>query len=291
MPSLPSRFLPPDFDPARPVAIIAGQRRYPILLHAQLSAAGIPTRLVAFEGETEEALWNTFPDGERIRIKVGQVGHMLKALKKLGAGYAVMAGQITPRRLFKGLHPDLKAIRMLAALKQRNAETIFGALAAEIQKRGIAMLDARAGLDAHLASPGFMVKGKRMPDAESLAFGQQIARDCARLDIGQGVVVARGTVLAVEGFEGTDVMLERAGTFGARDALFVKTVKPRQDYRFDVPVFGLRTLEAMQRAGLHAAALHAEQVIVLDRPQVLDAAKAAGITLLGFTAQTEQAEA
>ncbi len=284
MPSLPSRFLPPDFDSARPIAIIAGQRRYPILIHEQLTAAGLPTRLIAFEGETDEALWNAFPNEHRARIKVGQVGHLLKALRKLGAGYALMAGQITPRRLFHGLHPDLKAIRLLAALKQRNAETIFGALANEIQKLGLTLLDARAGLDEHLATAGLMVKGKRLPDAESLAFGQRIARDCARLDIGQGVVVARGTVLAVEGFEGTDPMLERAGTFGAREALFVKTVKPAQDYRFDVPVFGLQTLETMQRAGLRAAALHTGQVILLDKPRVLDAARAAGITLLGFEA-------
>ncbi|MGF1482792.1 MAG: LpxI family protein [Opitutales bacterium] len=278
-----SRFLPADFDPTRPVAIIAGQRRYPILTCVRLRAAGIPVRLIAFEGETEETLWNDFDAAHRVRIKVGQVGHLLKALRKLEVGYAIMAGQITPRRLFKGLHPDLKAIRMLAALKQRNAETIFGALANEIQKRDVRLLDARACLDDQLASEGVMVRGKRLPDAESLSFGQQVARECARLDIGQGVVVARGTVLAVEAFEGTDTMLERAGTFGARDALFVKTVKPAQDYRFDVPVFGLKTLETMRQAGLRAAALHAGQVILLDKPEVLTAAKNAGITLLGFS--------
>src|SRR5581483_2503798 len=215
-------------------------------------------------------------------LRVGQLGAMLKALREFDAGSALMAGQITPRRLFKGLHPDLKATRILLSLKRRNAETIFGAIAAEIEALGIALLDARTFLDDQLAPAGCMT-GRKFPiDREYLEHGIHIARESARLDIGQGCVVRKGTVLAVEAFEGTDEMLRRAGGFKTDEALFVKTVKAHQDYRFDVPVFGQRTLETMRDAALANAALEAGKVILLDRPAVIAQARTWGIALFGF---------
>jgi len=207
---------------------------------------------------------------------------MLDALREYEAGYALMAGQITPRRLFKGLHPDLKATRILLSLKRRNAETIFGAIAREIEVLGVTLLDARSFLDDQLATTGCMT-GRSFPiEQEYINHGIQIARECARLDIGQGCVVRNGTVLAVEAFEGTDEMLRRAGAFKTEGALFVKTVKPRQDWRFDVPCFGLRTLETMREAQLTAAALETGKVLVLEKPSVLEQARTWGISLLGF---------
>jgi len=277
-----SAFLPPNFDATKPVALIAGQGLYPILVAAAVRRAGAPLRLIAFDEETPPDLYASFADADRRLLLVGQLGKMLKSLEEFGAGSAIMAGQITPRRLFKGLHPDLKATRILFSLKRRNAETIFGAIAAEIGKLGITLLDARSFLDDQLASPGCMT-GRSFPiEDDYLAHGIQIARECARLDIGQGCVVRKGTVLAVEAFEGTDEMLRRAGTFKTDGALFVKTVKAHQDYRFDVPCFGQRTLETMREAGLKAAALEAGRVIMLDRPAVLAQAKAWGIALKGF---------
>ena len=281
MPPL-SAFLPAGFDPKRPVALIAGQGLYPVLVAEAVRRAGVPLRLIAFDEETPPDLIASFPEAERRTLLVGQLGKMLKALREFGAGYALMAGQITPRRLFKGLHPDLKATQILLTLKRRNAETIFGAIASEISGIGVELLDARAFLDLHLATPGVMT-GRRFPiEDDYLQHGITIARECARLDIGQGCVVRKGTVLAVEAFEGTDEMLRRAGTFKTDGALFVKTVKAQQDYRFDVPCFGQRTLETMREAGLTAAALEAGRVIMLDRPAVLAQAKTWGISLLGF---------
>lgn len=283
-----SAYLPPDYDRSRPVALIAGQGLYPQLVAAAIRRAGIPLRLIAFAEETPPELLATFPAAERREILVGQVGKMLRALSDFDAGYALMAGQITPRRLFKGLHPDLKATRILFSLKERNAETIFGAIAREIEAIGVHLLDARAFLDDHLAPAGVFTGGKLPVTADALAHGIRIARECARLDIGQGCVVRKGTVLAVEAFEGTDEMLRRAGTFKTDSALFVKTVKARQDYRFDVPCFGPRTLETMREAGLAAAALAAGQVILLDRPAVIAQAQAWDITLLGFAPPADQ---
>ncbi len=277
-----SRFLPEAFDPQKPVVLLAGQGLYPQLVAKAIREAGVPLKLVAFEEETPPELIASFPKADLRIIKVGQLGKMLNALEDFSAGYALMAGQISPRRLFRGLHPDLKAAKILFSLKRRNAETIFGAIAKEIEALGVHLVDARSFLDSHLATDGCMT-GKSFPiEQDYVDHGIHIARESARLDIGQGCVVRKGTVLAVEAFEGTDEMLRRAGTFKTDQALFVKTVKTHQDYRFDVPVFGMKTLETMREAKVSAAALEAGRVIILDRPAVLAQAKSWGISLLGF---------
>ena len=158
-----SSFLPATFDPQKPVALIAGQGLYPVLVAEAIRRAGVPVRLIAFDEETRPELVDGFPEADRRTLLVGQLGKMLRALEHFGAGYAYMAGQITPRRLFKGLHPDLKATRILLSLKRRNAETIFGAIAAEIEQLGVTLLDARSFLDDQLATPGVMTGG-RFPD-------------------------------------------------------------------------------------------------------------------------------
>jgi len=279
---VPSAFLPPQFAPHRPVALIAGRGTYPTITATAIRAAGVPLRLIAMDDETNPDLIASFPAADRVTLNVGQVGKMLDTLKDFGAGYALMAGQVKPKRLFHGLTPDLKAAAILFSLKRRNAETIFGAIAAEIEKIGVTLLDARAFIDDEMATAGPMTGRKLGIDEEYLNHGIHIAREMARLDVGQGCVVRKGTVLAVEAFEGTDEMLRRAGTFKTDETLFVKTVKVKQDFRFDVPVFGLRTLEVMHEVGLNAAALEAGKVIVLDKAAVVKQAKAWNIALHGF---------
>ena len=276
-----SPFLPENFDASRPLALIAGQGNYPILLAERARKVGIRLRLIELGGETAPELVSSFSDDERSAVKVGQVGKLLKELKRFGAGYAVMAGQVTPGKLFKGLHPDLKAIRMLAGLDRKNAETIFGAIGDEIEKAEVHLLDARVFMDEDLAEEGVIVKGKEKIAPEHLDHGIEIARENARLDVGQGVVVTRGTVLAVEAFEGTNAMIKRAGTFGAKNCLFVKLGKPKQDTRFDVPVFGLQTLQSMHDAGIKNAALETDSVLLLNKLEVLKQAKKLGIGLTG----------
>ena len=131
-----SRFLPNDFDADRPLALIAGRDTYPALLAERARAAGVPVRLIELQGETSPELIDSFPDDKKAVVKVGQVGKLLKVLKKFDAGYAVMAGQVTPGKLFRGLHPDLKAVRLLAGLDRRNAETIFGPSPTRSRKQG-----------------------------------------------------------------------------------------------------------------------------------------------------------
>ena len=282
VPTKLSAYLPEAFDPNLPIAIIAGQGLYPQLVAKSARSAGVPLRLIAFEDETSPELVASFPEAHRHSVHVGQVGKTLRLLEKFGAGYAIMAGQVTPKRLFHGLKPDLKATQILLSLKLRNAETIFGAVAREIEALGIRLLDARAFLDDQMAAPGCMTGGAFPIEKDCVEHGVHIARECARLDIGQGCVVRKGTVLAVEAFEGTDEMLRRAGALKADSALFVKVVKGRQDYRFDVPCFGMRTLEAMRDAGIRAAALESGGVILLDKAAVLERARGWRIGLLGF---------
>jgi DUF1009 family protein len=278
-----SAFLPQDFS-GEPIALLAGKGRYPELSTETIRALGLPLRLIAFEGETADGLWNAFAPSDRARIKVGQLGKMLKHLRKLDCRYALMAGQITPRRLFRGLHPDFKALAILKSLDERNAETIFGAIAGEMESIGIHLLDARCFLDDHLATIGPMTAGKRLPEQRFIDHGIRIAKHVADADIGQGVVVRKGTVLTVEAFEGTDPMLQRAGGFKTDDKIFVKTVKRNQDYRFDVPVLGLRTLEQMSAAQIHTAVVAAGSTLLLDKPEVLRFARKRKIELLGFEA-------
>jgi DUF1009 family protein len=257
MPTNLSRFLPAGYDRDRPIAVIAGNGVYPELTVAAIRERGIPVRMVAIEDETTPKLIDSFPDSERRIMHVGQLGRMLKALREFGAGSAIMAGQVTPRRLFHGLRPDLKTAAILLRLKKKNAATIFGAIGEEIEGIGVNLMDARAFLDDHLAFDGPMTTGRAKVDADAITHGVEIAREVARLDIGQGVVVRKGTVVAVEAFEGTDEMLRRAGGFKTNGLIFVKTVKPRQDFRFDVRVLGHRTLETMREAGIEVAVLEA----------------------------------
>ena len=188
-----------------------------------------------------------------------------------------------PKRLFNGLQPDLKALAILNNLKIKNAETIFGAVAAEIEASGVEMLDARSLLDDQLASEGLMTSGKIKVSKESIEHGIKIAKGITELDIGQGAVVRKGTVLAVEAYEGTDPMLKRAGSFKTDGLIFVKTVKRKQNYRFDVPVFGERTLEVMLESGIQTAALEVDRVIMLDKMKLLKRAAKLKIELIGYS--------
>jgi DUF1009 family protein len=277
-----SHFLPNDFDSTKPVGLIAGRGSYPKLVADRARELGVPVRLIAFEDEATEELFNSFPEEHRARINVGQVGKWLKALRKFECQYSIAAGQVKPGKLFRGLKPDIKAAALLVKLKRKNADTIFGAIAEELAQNGQTALDARAFLDQDMASEGLMTRRSEKIENTYLQHGIEIASEMARLDVGQSVVVRKGTVIAVEAFEGTDPMLKRAGTFKTDQLILVKTVKPQQDYRFDVPVFGSRTLDTMKEAGINTALLKANSVIILDRKEIISRAEAAKIQLIGF---------
>ncbi|MDR2436132.1 MAG: UDP-2,3-diacylglucosamine diphosphatase LpxI [Puniceicoccales bacterium] len=277
-----SAFLPHDFSEQRRIAIIAGRGLYPSLLCNRMQKHGLDVYLVALEGETSGELVAKFPDGKVGKMPVGKIGKLLSFLGRNAIDYAVMAGQIQPKKLFHGLVPDFKALSLLAKLKTKNAETIFGAIASEIENIGARVLDARCFMDEDLATIGNMTKKKLKIQGEYLDHGIKIARGISELDIGQSAIVRRGTTLAVEDFAGTNDLIERASKFKVDGAFLVKTSKCKQDYRFDVPVFGQRTLDAMVKYGIFAAVLEANSVIILDKKNVLSSANGHNIAICGF---------
>lgn len=264
--------------------MLSGKGAYPRIFAETARAAGVPLSLIAIEGDVDDEFVATFPQERVITVKLGQLGKFLNSLKKLNSRYFVMCGQVAPKRLFGGLVPDLKAALILAKLKERNAHTIFGAIADEAAKIGVIQLDARAFMDAEMAHAGTLVGKEKNIEPFALEYGIRIAKECARLDIGQGVVVSGGTVTAVEAYEGTDKMLRRCADIPKKNPLYVKTVKPGHDYRFDVPCFGMRTLESLEIGGIKNVALQTDNVVILEKEKVLAEAAKRGITIVGYSA-------
>lgn len=270
----------PHLQQPQKLFLIAGNGTYPRLAVKGAREAGI-TKIVAaaFEGETDPALAG-FVD-EIHWMRVGQMGRLLDAAKKSGATASMMAGQIAPGNLFN-LRPDFHALILLAKLKERNAETLFGAVAGELEKAGVPLLVATTFLEKHLASEGLIAGPKpKSRILEDITYGLGIAKEVSRLDIGQTVVVKKGTVLAVEGFDGTDSTIRRGGELGRGEAVVVKVSKPRQDMRFDVPVVGPRTLETAAAAGVTAIAMEANRTLLLEVEHLQELATRHNITLWG----------
>ena len=190
-----------------------------------------------------------------------------------------MAGQIAPKNLFD-LRPDWKALLMLARLKQRNAESIFAAIADELAKIDVELLPATSFLEDFLAPAG-LIAGPKLSrrEEEDVDLGWKIAKEIARLDIGQTVIVKNGTVLAVEGFEGTNEAIKRGGALAREGAVMIKVAKPNQDMRFDVPVIGVETIRVAAEAKLRVIAVEAGKTLLLERDAIVDLAKRANISI------------
>ena len=262
------------------LAIIAGSGAYPLAMALAARKAGV-ARLaaVAFHNETDVAFGQAVDAIEWMRV--GQLGQMLSFLKSSGASHAVMSGQIHPKNLFD-LRPDMKALVLLGRLRERNAESIFGAIADEMAKAGVELLPATTFMEEHLAVNG-VIAGPRLSrrEQEDVVYGFRVAKETSRLDIGQTVVVKGGTVLAVEAFEGTNAAMQRGGELGRKDAVVVKVSKPNQDLRFDVPVIGPLTIEAAREARIRVIAVEAGRTLILQREQLATLAEEARISVCG----------
>jgi hypothetical protein len=197
-----------------------------------------------------------------------------------------MLGQIAPKNLFD-VRPDMRALALLMKLKERNAHSIFGAMADELKKEGIELIEPVRWLRPLMPGAGFVL-GPALTDAqkEDAAFGFRIAKEISRLEIGQTVVVKEGTVLAVEGFEGTDACLRRGGELaGGQGAVAVKVAKEKHDLRFDIPCVGARTVEACQSARISVLVFEAEKTLLLEKPEAEALARKHKITLAAWDAK------
>ncbi len=262
------------------LGIIAGSGVYPLLLADAARVAGVKKIiLAAFTDETSPDATNRADQIEWLRV--GQLGKLLNFFREAKVRHAIMAGQIAPGNLFS-LRPDFKAMFLLARLKQRNAESIFGAIADQLAEIGVELLPATTFLD-HLIAPHGQIAGPKLKEREEedIAFGFAIARQLSALDVGQTIVVKNGTVLAVEAFEGTNEAIRRGGLLGKKNAIVIKVTKPNQDMRFDVPVIGTETLRVADEAKVRAIAVEAGRTLLLEKAALLDLAERLKISLVG----------
>ena len=261
------------------LGLIAGRGAYPLLLAESAKKQGVKRLVVvAFRGETDRAIERLADEVQW--LKIGQLTALLDAFRESGVTRAVMAGQITPTRLFR-VRPDRRALALLARLRARNAETIFGAIGDELKTVGVELLPASRFMESAMPPPGLMSRRAPTPEEQAdIEMGCRVAKAVSALDIGQTVVVKRGTILAVEAFEGTDETILRAGRLGGTGAVVVKAAKRGHDMRFDIPVIGLQTLKVLKK--IRAAVLVAEagRTILLERERVIAEADRMGLVLV-----------
>jgi DUF1009 family protein len=253
-------------NPPDSLGIIAGNRSLPLLFAKEARRQGIKRLVaVAFEGETDPALASLVDD--IVWVKVGQLSKSLAAFTDRGIKHCVMVGQIAPKNLFE-LRPDFRALALLLRLREKNAHTVFGAIADELKREGVELIEATPWLKPLMPGIGFQL-GPKLSEAQraDVEFGFRIAKEVSRLEIGQTVLVKDGTVLAVEGFEGTDACLARGGALAGRDggAVAVKVAREKHDLRFDIPCLGPKTFETCAAARITALAFEAGKSLLLEQ--------------------------
>jgi UDP-2,3-diacylglucosamine hydrolase len=254
--------------PLNALGIIAGNGVYPRLIADAARKAGVEKIVAAaFTDETDPTLQQRVELVEWVRV--GQLGRLLKFFRAQDIHHAIMAGQIAPKNLFE-LRPDLKALMLLGKLKQRNAESIFAAIADELAKIDIDLLPATTFLEDSLAQPGLIAGPKLSTRQEhDVELGWNVAKEISRLDIGQTIIIKNGTIVAVEALEGTNEAIKRGGTLAREGAVMVKVSKPDQDMRFDVPVIGVETVRIAAESGVRLIAVEAGKTLLLERDAII----------------------
>ena len=272
------------------LGLIAGNGRFPFLVLDAALAEGYEVIVAAIQ---EEA----FPEIESHGaaavhwLSLGELSKLIETFKREGVHRAIMAGQVKHKQIFSSIRPDWRLAKLLLSLGTRNTDSLLGAVAKVLADEGITLENSTSLLEPLLAKPGVLTK--RAPseqEKKNIAYGRIVARNLAEYDIGQSVVIAETACVAVEAMEGTDETIERAGKIMAslesdpstlsRALTVVKIAKPNQDMRFDVPVIGVRTIEAMRKAGASCLALDAGKCLLLDGDAIVSAADAATIAVV-----------
>lgn len=265
------------------LGIIAGNGKFPLILAENAAREGVEVVAVALSEETDPAIEKF---AARVHwLSITQLGKLIKTFKNEGVTRAVMAGQVVKRRMYTSdiIKLDLTSARLWASLPDKKGDTILKAVADELSKNGIELIDSTTYMGAYLADKGVMTK--RQPDKAELAdveFGFKMAKVIADHDIGQSVAVKDLSVVAVEAVEGTDNCIRRAGELGKGGIVVVKVSRKGHDMRFDVPVTGMRTIEALREAKARVLAVEAGKTLMLDKEEVLAAADESGICIMGI---------
>ena len=248
--------------------LIAGNGRFPFLVLEGARRAGCEVAVAAIREETD-------PEIEKVAARltwvgIGQLGRMIRFFKREGVEQVIMAGQVKHVQIFSGALPDVRMLKMLLSLPRRNTDALIGGVAAELAREGIELIDSTYFIKDQLPAEGVLTK--RTPSSAERAdieYGLEVAREIARLDLGQTIVVRARACVAVEAMEGTDETVRRAGRLARGRLTVVKVAKPNQDMRFDVPVVGVPTVETMVEAGATCLCLTAGKTLMFDREEML----------------------
>ena len=262
--------------------LIAGNGRFPFLVLEAARSQGIEMAVIALREEASPELEAL---AKRLHwVSLGELSRTLDLLHQEGVTRAVMAGQVKHTKIFSSIRPDWKLAKLIFSLPRKNTDSLIGAVARVLEDEGIQLVDSTTFLKPLLPEPGVLTR--RPPDSREsadIAYGREIARHVAGLDLGQTVVISDRACVAVEAMEGTDETIERAARLaGGKPLAVVKVAKPRQDMRFDVPVVGLRTVETMRRSHATVLAIDAARTLLFDRAQLIAAADEAGIAVEAF---------
>ena len=266
------------------LGILAGNGRFPFLVLDAARAQGHDVTIIAIKEETFAELNDAAARHQSAIhwISLGHLGKCINLLKDAGATTAVMAGQVKHTKIFGGVIPDMTAVSVLRKLTSRNTDGLIGAVADVMKEHGIDLIDSTQLLTPLLARPGVLTRRAPTDEEQSdFEFGYRMADAIAGLDIGQTIAVKHQAVVAVEAMEGTDEVIGRAGHLAGPGVRIIKVAKPAQDMRFDVPVIGFATVQAMRVAGASALSIDAGKTLVLDGDAVFASANEAGITIVG----------
>lgn len=266
--------------------LIAGNGRFPFLVLEGALRAGASLSVVAIKEETDKSI-EQFAD-KVVWVGIGQLGKMISFFKAEGVEKAIMAGQVKHVQIFSGALPDLRMIKMLWNLPQRNTDSLIGGVADEMAREGIELIDSTYFIKDQLAQEG--VLSKRKPDdieKGNIEYGLRIANEIARLDLGQTIVVRAKACVAIEAMEGTDAVIKRAGELARGKLTVVKVAKPNQDMRFDVPVVGVPTIKTMIEAGATCLCLTPQKTLMFEKEEMLRLADQHKIAVLALHGETK----
>ena len=262
--------------------LIAGNGRFPFLVLQRAREIGVDMVVAAIKEETAPEI-----ESQAARVEwmsVGQLGRLIRFFKREQVTHAIMAGQVKHHQIFRlNALPDLRMVRLLARLSTKNTDSLIGAVADELAREGITLVDSTTFLASFLALEGVLTR--RAPTREErgdIDYGLGIAHEIARLDLGQTIAVKDRAVVAIEAMEGTDAVILRAGEVTrGRPFVVVKVAKPDQDMRFDVPVIGLPTIENMKRAGATAIHVTSRKTLLFDMQELIALADKTAVSIVG----------
>ncbi len=263
------------------LGILAGSGPLPRQVAEAAREAGRAVFLVAFEGQTDPATVAGLPHAW---MRLGGVGRIFSRLHAEQVRDLCLIGRIR-RPTLRELMPDLRGSRlaMKIGLGAAGDDALMRGIGDALAEEGFRVVAVQEVMAELLAKPGLLTRNRPDElDNADIARGLEVARAIGVLDVGQGAIVQRGIVLAVEAAEGTDAMLARTGSLvrGGGGGVLVKARKPQQDDRFDLPVIGVSTVEGAAAAGLAGIAVEAGRALINDAPAVAEAADRLGLFVI-----------